>query len=99
MNEVVGHIPGTTVYIDDVLIFSDDWQEHLTRLEQLFQALTEANLVINLKKCDFGHAQVTYLGHLVGCGTMAPVDSKVTSILELPAPSNRRALRRFLGMI
>lgn len=99
MNLVVKDIPNTIVYIDDILVYSDDWQEHLTQLERLFQALAEANLVINLGKCDFGHAQVTYLGHVVGCGVVAPVESKINSILNLPAPNNKRALRRFLGMI
>lgn len=99
MNLVVKDVPNTIVYIDDILVYSDDWQEHLTQLERLFQALTEANLVINLGKCDFGHAQVTYLGHVVGCGVMAPVEAKINSILSLPPPSNKKALRRFLGMI
>ena len=99
MNEVVRHIPGTTVYIDDIIVYSDTWEDHVERLDQLLYALSDAGLVVNLKKCDFGHAQVIYLGFHVGCGLLAPLDSKIKCITDFPAPSNRRAVRRFLGMI
>ena len=99
MNEVVRQIPGTTVYIDDILVYSDIWEDHVDRLGKLFSALSEAGLVINLRKSDFGHAQVTYLGFRVGQGLLAPLDSKIQCIVKLPAPTNRRAVRRFLGMI
>lgn len=56
MNEVVSRIPGTTVYTDDTLVFSDCWDDHVNRIGQLFCALSQAGSDINLKKCDFHHA-------------------------------------------
>lgn len=99
MNKVLSHIPGVTVYIDDIVVYSDTWSQHVSQLDAVFRALAEANLVLNLSKSDFGHAEVTYLGHVVGRGVLAPIRSKVLAIQDLPPPTNRRALRRFLGMI
>ena len=99
MNKVLSNIPGVAVYIDDIIVFSDTWSQHVAQLDSIFHALAEANLVLNLSKSDIGHAQVTYLGHVVGRGEVAPIRSKVLAIQDLPPPTNRRALRRFLGMI
>ena len=99
MNKVLSHIPGVSVYNDDIVVYSDTWSQHISQLGAVFQALANANLVLNLSKSDFGHAEVAYLGHVVGRGELAPIRSKVSAIRDLPPPANRRALRRFLGMI
>lgn len=61
-------------------------------------ALVEAQLVINLPKCELGKGQITYLGHEVGQGKVMPRQAKVRAILELPSPQTRRELMRVLGM-
>ncbi|XP_041372533.1 uncharacterized mitochondrial protein AtMg00860-like [Gigantopelta aegis] len=53
----------------------------------------------NLTKCEFGKAQVTFLGHVVGLGKVAPITAKVDCILKYPPPTTRKEVRRFLGMI
>lgn len=98
INQVIRGLDGVQAYLDDLVITSDTWQDHLVKLGSLFQRLSEAGLVINLKKSDFAHATVTYLGHVIGQGKLAPRLAKVDSILQYPAPRNRKALRRFLGM-
>jgi hypothetical protein len=65
----------------------------------VFEKLSAANLTINLAKCEFGQAKVVYLGKVVGGGEVRPVHSKVEAILKYPAPTTRRELRRFLGMV
>lgn len=70
----------------------------MTILEQVFNRLAEASLTLNLAKCEFGKATVTYLGRQVGQGQVLPIEAKVSAIAECPVPSTRRALRRFLGM-
>lgn len=55
-------------------------------------------LTLNLAKCEFGKATVTYLGRQVGQGQVRPVEAKVTAVKDCAAPSTRSALRRFLGM-
>lgn len=66
MNRVVAGLTGCAVYFDDVVIFSNTWEEHLQRVHALFDRLVWANLTVNLSKCEFASATVTYLGKVVG---------------------------------
>ncbi|KAK4314756.1 hypothetical protein Pmani_013983 [Petrolisthes manimaculis] len=88
----------TQAYLDDLVVVSDTWEEHRQRLHQLFERLQMAGLVINLAKCDFARATITYLGHVVGQGHSASLLAKVEAILDFPVPKDRRSLRRFLWM-
>jgi len=58
-----------------------------------------ANLTVNLAKCEFGHATVTFLGHVVGQGHVKPIQAKVEAIAQYPTPTHKKALMRFLGMV
>ncbi|PIK38095.1 hypothetical protein BSL78_25070 [Apostichopus japonicus] len=71
----------------------------MSQLRQLFQKLSEAKLTVNLTKSEFCHASVTYLGHVVGQGQVKPLKAKVEAIEQYPAPTNKKALMRFLGMV
>lgn len=61
--------------------------------------LDDGNLTINLAKCDFAKASVTYLGKVVGQGQVRPVDAKVAAVREFPVPSTKKELMRFLGLV
>ena len=67
-------------------------------LRTLFTTLAAANLMLNLKKSEFGHVHVTYLGYVVGQGQVRPVMSKVDAIQNFCVPVNKKELMRFLGM-
>ena len=99
MNIVVGSLDGVIVYIDDIVVYSNDWDTHIFRIRKLFEALSQAGLVINLAKCEIGKAKVRYLGHEVGLGEIAPKNANVQAILEMPVPTDKRSVRRFLGMV
>ena len=98
INKVIQGLEGVVAYIDDLIIFSDTWEDHLYKLEELFKKLAEAKLTMNLSKSEFGKAKVIYLGYVVGQGNIAPVEAKVKAIIEIPVPSSKKALMRFLGM-
>ena len=98
INKLVGRMEGCEAYIDDVVVYSDSWEDHLIRLRRVLTKFAEVNLTVNLAKSEFGHAEVTFLGHVVGSGWVKPLRAKIQSILEYPPPSNRRELMRFLGM-
>lgn len=98
MNHVIQDLPNVRVYIDDLVIFTTTWEEHVSCLQQLFHRLAEAGLTVNLLKSELGHAEVIYLGHVVGRGKVAPVQAKVEAILQYPTPTNRKEVMRFLGM-
>ena len=55
-------------------------------------------LTINISKSEFGQAQVTYLGHIVGQGEVKPRKGKVEAIANIPRPESKKQLLRFLGM-
>lgn len=81
-----------------MLAYSNDRISHIASLSVVFQRLAEASLTLNLAKCEFGKATVTYLGKQVGHGQVCPVDAKVKAVLSYPVPTSRQELRRFLGM-
>lgn len=99
LQQVLGDVPNCSVYLDDVVVFSNDWKSHLSVLREVFQRLADASLTLNLAKCEFGKATVTCLGKQVGHGQVRPVEAKVRAVLSFPVPTTRRELRRFLGMV
>lgn len=99
MNGLTKDLHNCVTYIDDVVVYSDTWEEHLSQLHALFHKLSNADLVINLTKCDFCKAQVQYLGYMVGLGQVSPPNAKVEAIVSSSYPKNKRELQRFLGMV
>ena len=89
INQIVGGIEGCEAYIDDVIAHSDSWQGHISQLRALLSRFSEANLTINLSKSEFGHGEVTFLGHTVGNGQVKPVNAKVQSVVSYPTPKSR----------
>lgn len=99
VNQIVMDLDGCEAYVDDLIVYSQTWEQHISQLRQLFQKLSEAKLTVNLVKSEFCHASVTYLGHVVGQGQVQPLKAKVEAIENYPAPTNKKALMRFLGMV
>ena len=98
VNKLVRDIDGCEGYIDDVVIFSDNWSDHISQIERFFQIMRKAKLTINLMKSEFGKATVKYLGHIVGQGQVRPLDAKIQTIAKFPIPTSQKELARFLGM-
>ena len=99
MNRVVCGLEGCSVYLDDLVVYSDTWHSHLQRIRALFVRLAEAQLTVNLAKCAFARATVTYLGRVVGQGKVSPVQAKVLAVSEFPQPTTKKELQRFLGLV
>ncbi len=98
MNRVTVGLEGCAVYLDDIVVYSDTWDQHTSRIRALLERLAEAKLTVNLAKCEFARATVTYLGKVVGMGKVRPVGVKVIAIDTFPDPQTKRELMRFLGM-
>lgn len=98
MSKVLHGVKNCEVYLDDIVAYSSSWSDHVESLRQIFARLRDASLTLNLAKCEFGKAFVTYLGKTVGQGQVRTVTAKVQAILDFPPPQTRRDLRRFLGM-
>ena len=98
MSNLFEDLPGVSVYVDDLVIYTQTWDEHVYLLNIVLQRLTDAKLTISLKKSKIGQAEVEYLGHRIGNGSIRPKDVNIRAITEFPEPQNKRELRRFLGM-
>ncbi len=99
MNRVVGDMQGCAVYLDDVVVYSDTWETHMEHVRELFIRLAEARLTVNLAKCEFVRATVTYLGRVVGQGHVCPVSAKVDAVEQYPVQATKKELMRFLGLV
>ena len=86
-------------YIDDVAVFSGNWDDHISHLRTVFQQLQSAGLSVKLKKCQFGQSKVHYLGHRIGGGSIEPEPQKVQAVLNYPRPITKKDVRAFLGLI
>ncbi|XP_072036952.1 uncharacterized protein [Amphiura filiformis] len=98
VNSLVSDLHGCEAYIDDIIVYSQTWEEHIQQLHQLFERLSKANLTVNLMKSEFCHTTVTYLGHVVGQGQVKPIKAKIEVIEQFPTPMTKKELMRFLGM-
>ena len=74
----------TCAYLDDVIIFSNSWSEHLRHLQLVFQRLQNAGLTLKKAKCVFATAVVDYLGHTIGLGYVKPRAMKVAALVNFP---------------
>lgn len=86
------------VYLDDLLVCSASFEEHIILLGDVAKCLDRANLTINVEKSKFCYKEVRYLGFVVGNGLIRTDDQKVKAVAEFPEPKTPRQLRRFLGM-
>lgn len=98
---VVCGLQGCSVYLDDLVVYSDTWHSRLQHIHALFEPLAEAQLTINLAKCDFAMATVTYSTWTVWWGRAVgpPVWAKVMAIADYPQPKTKKELQRFWGLV
>ena len=86
-------------YIDDILIFSSSWEDHLIHMEGVMGRLKEARLTVKPGKCLWGRKQLEYLGHLVGDGQVAVPDARVEAVKQYKRPRTAKEMRSFLGLM
>ena len=86
------------IYLDDIIVFSSTFEEHLQRLTNVFIALRKAGLKLKPSKCFFAQKEVHYLGHVVSAAGVSPDPAKVEVVSSYPVPTNVKELRQFLGL-
>ena len=85
-------------YLDDIIIFSRTWEDHVRHLEEVFKQLKHVDLKIKCSKCKFFKSQVHYLGYMVGVSRVQPLPEKGKAIKKLVAPTDVNELHQFLGV-
>lgn len=87
------------VYLDDVIIFSDTFQEHLQRIDKVFNRLKQAGLKLAPKKCSFFMHRVKYVGHIVSKEGIEPDPDKIEKVKSWPTPKSPEDVRKYLGFV
>ena len=87
------------VYLDDIIIFSDTKEEHLKRLEAVFQKLAAAGLKLKPSKCFLFREEIEYLGHVISGKGISTNPKKVEAVTKWPTPKTVYDVRSFLGFV
>ena len=99
MDQIMGDLPYTFVYVDDILVFSPDLESHVDHLRSILEICREQGLTISLPKCEFAIPHLEFLGHSVSAQGLAPLKKHTSALQEFPVPSDQSGLQRFLGLI
>ena len=86
------------IYLDDVLVYSRTFSDHLDHLCLVFDRFREAGLKLKPKKCHFGQKSVKFLGHVISKDGVQPDPDKIKAIKEYPVPRRVKDVRAFLGL-
>lgn len=98
MDGVVRGLDFCFCYIDDVLVFSRNIEEHRSNLRTLLSRLAQYSVVINPAKCIFEASTLTFLGYKVSAEGISPPEERVEALRSYPKPATIKECRRFLGM-
>jgi predicted aspartyl protease len=87
------------VYVDDVIIYSNDLESHFRDIDNTFRLLHKYNWKIKLKKCRFAENEVDYLGYRIGNGSIKPIERNLDKLRNMKMPETAVEMESFIGMI
>ena len=99
MQRTLGHLKFVGIYLDDIVIFSANMEEHRQHLQAVLEILKKDGLIANASKCMFGVSEVTFCGFVIANGTIKMEPSKVEAVRTWAEPKTISELRGFLGFI
>ena len=88
----------SVAYLDNILIHSVTWKEHIEHLTKVFDKLRAAGLTVKEKKCKYDEVNCAYLNYIMVSSMVQPMDGKVTAIIAFERPRVKKDVRSFLGM-
>ena len=86
------------IYLDDIIVFSKTFEEHVEQLSVVLARLSQSNLRVSPKKCHFFRAAIVFLGHIVSQKGLATDPSKAQCVADWPQPKNVKEVRQFTGL-
>ena len=98
MSTILKGVKGCLVFLDDIIIFADTWEEHHPILEEVLGRIRAAGLKLKRKKCQFGKSSEKFLGLVVSAQGREPDPEKVKAVQDFPTPTSASEVRCFLGM-
>lgn len=95
---VLTGMDGVTNYLDDILVHTKSWEEHVRVLEELLNRLREAGLTVRPSKCELGARVIDFLGHRVGSGRVELLSDNARKIANAARPQTKKEVRSFIGL-
>ena len=92
------HKKYAAAYLDDIVIHSTEWENHLSQVQKVLEALREAGLTANPSKCKLAYSETKYLGYTIGRGLVKPQEAKLRAIQDWPRPVTKRQVKSFIGL-
>eukprot|EP00052_Salpingoeca_macrocollata_P026217 m.242785 g.242785 ORF g.242785 m.242785 type:complete len:446 (-) comp22544_c1_seq16:697-2034(-) len=99
MQQTFADMPFVIIYMDDLIIGSKTWEQHLAHVQATLTRLEEAGIKIKLGKCQFGAPKVKFLGYIVDQGFLKPDDTKIKAIQNWKEPKTCTDVRAFVGLV
>lgn len=84
-------------YVDDILLSSPSFEDHINTLEWIFHKIAQAGLTLKFKKCHFNKKEIKFLGHFISPKGMIMDPDKVKALQNFPEPRNKKDLQSFFG--
>jgi len=99
MNSVLGDMRGifADAYVDDIIIYSNSWTEHLEHIKAVIGKLRKAGFTVNQKKCEFGKTTLKYLGFVIKPEGIITNPEKTSAVMQYPKPRTSKDVKKFLG--
>ena len=98
MDKILSGLTFARCYIDDIVIWSATFEEHLEHLSAVFARLRGAQLKVHPEKCQFALDSIDFLGHHVAAAGLSPQIEKLAAVRDLSAPTDISSLRSALGL-
>ena len=104
MQQILGNLnqddepPFVSVYLDDIIIYSETFQDHLNHLQQVISRLRNAGLKLKPSKCYFNCQEVKYLGHVITPHGISPNPARLLAVRDYPVPMSVKEVRQFIGL-
>ena len=95
MDCVIRGLEFAAAYLDDLIVFSESWEDHLIHICSVLEHLRKAGLTAKAKKCEFGASECVYLGHIVSNGSVKPETDKTAAIHDFPTPQTKIDVHSF----
>ncbi|CAF1178999.1 unnamed protein product [Didymodactylos carnosus] len=99
MNNIIGYKcwDFVVVYLDDIIIFSNSFEEHIKHLNEILSTLNQHQFQLNPKKCLIVTQQVEFLSHIITSDYIQPSNDRIQAIRDMPEPRTLSQANRFIG--
>ena len=99
MDTIFANVKNTVVYLDDVLVASNNVEEHKRDIDNVLSILSFHDLKLTVSKCEFFKPSLTFLGYQISGDGIRPPQERIQAISDIKLPNNSTELRRFTGML